>query len=158
MLVYRIAHKRHNDHLFAPGIAGRWNGAGKRVLYCSESIPLAFLECMIRRQGVGFNHDYNIIVIDIPDDLPMLKIAVTDLTGDWRNFRDYLICQKIGNAWFDESKTPVLQVPSAVITECHNYVLNTIHADYRRVRVVAVTDLVPDARIDELIRSYGMSK
>jgi len=76
MLVYRIAHKRHNDHLFAPGIAGRWNGAGKRVLYCSESIPLAFLECMIRRQGVGFNHDYNIIVIDIPDSYARAVVDV----------------------------------------------------------------------------------
>ena len=40
MFVYRISHKDYSDKLFAPGIAGRWNGTGRKVIYASESIPL----------------------------------------------------------------------------------------------------------------------
>ena len=154
MLVYRIAHKKYSDHLFAPGFAGRWNGAGKKVLYCSESIPLAFLESMIRRQGVGFNHDFNIIIIEIPDDLVIDTVELTALTGEWRSINDYTICQQIGNAWFDEFKSPVLKVPSAIVAQSYNYVIHAQHSDYNRISVAGVTELVPDARIDELLRKY----
>lgn len=155
MLVYRIALKKHADHLFAPGFGGRWNGTGRKVLYCAESIPVAFLESMIRRQGTGFNHDYNIIIIEIPDDLRIQTVLSTDLADGWRNFRDYSICQQIGNAWFDAFDLPVLKVPSAVITQCYNYAINTLHSDYKKVEVVGVTELVPDARIDDLLKKYN---
>jgi RES domain-containing protein len=154
MLVYRIAHKKHTDHLVAPGFSGRWNGPGKKVLYCAESIPLAFLESMVRRQGVGFNHDYNIIIIEIPDHLAVKTVSLTDLADGWRDFRDYSICQKIGNTWFDEFDAPVLKVPSAVVIECFNYVIHALHVDYKLVNVVGVSELVPDARIDELLKTY----
>jgi RES domain-containing protein len=152
MLVYRITHKKYTDHLFAPGFAGRWNSTGKKVLYCAESIPLAFLESMVRRQGVGFNKDYNIIAIEMPEDLAVSVTSLNDLADGWRNFRDYSICQKIGNAWFDELDTPLLKVPSAVVVECYNYVINTQHQDYKSIKVVGVTELVPDSRIDGLLK------
>jgi RES domain-containing protein len=155
MLVYRIALKKHTDHLFAPDFGGRWNGTGRKVLYCAESIPVAFLECMIRRQGAGFNHDYNIIIIEIPDDFQIQTVPLTDLADGWRNFRDYSICQQIGNAWFDAFDHPVLKVPSAVITQCHNYVINALHNDYKKIKVVGVTELVPDVRIDDLLKKYN---
>jgi RES domain-containing protein len=154
MLVYRITHKKYTDHLFAPGISGRWNSAGKKVLYCAESIPLAFLECMIRRQGAGFNGDYNIIIIEAPDDLPVGTVSITDLKDGWRDFRDYSICRQIGDAWFDGFDTPVLKVPSAVVRQCYNFVFSAQHIDYQRIKVVGVTELVPDSRIDELLKTY----
>ena len=158
MLVYRIAHKNYTDHLFAPGFSGRWNSAGKKVLYCAESIPLAILESMIRRQGAGFNRDYNIIVIEMPDDLAVRTISLSELADNWRDFRDYTICRQIGNTWFDAFDTPVLKVPSAVVIQCYNYVINAQHDDYKRVKVVAITELVPDARIDELLKTYKNDK
>lgn len=154
MLAYRIAHKKYADHLFAPGFAGRWNGSGKKVLYCAESIPVAFLESMIRRQGVGFNSDFNIIIIEIPDELGIQTVSTEDLPENWRDFHDYAICQQIGNTWFDRFECPVLKAPSAVMVQCYNYVLNTQHRDFNRVKVAGVTELVPDARIDEILKNY----
>jgi RES domain-containing protein len=154
MLVYRITHKKYTDHLFAPGFSGRWNSAGKKGLYCAESIPLAFLECMIRRQGAGFNHDYNIVIIGAPDDLAVKTISLIDLKDGWRDFRDYSLCRQIGDAWFDSFDAPMLKVPSAVITQSCNYVFNAQHPDYKRIKVVGVTELAPDARIDELLKTY----
>jgi RES domain-containing protein len=154
MLAYRIVHKKHTDHLFAPGISGRWNGAGKKVLYCTESIPLAFLESMLRRQGAGFNSDYHIIVLEIPDNLVVQTVKPADLKDDWRNFRDYSICQNVGNAWFDSFGTPILKVPSAVLVQCSNYVINALHNDYYKIKVKEITELLPDPRIDELLKKH----
>ncbi|MEO6916795.1 MAG: RES family NAD+ phosphorylase [Chitinophagaceae bacterium] len=152
MLVYRITLKQFSHSLFAPGIAGRWNGTGRKVIYSAESIALAFLENMVRRQGVGFNDDFKTMIIEIPDDLTMQTLLPEDLPTDWRSINNYSKCQPFGNDWFDENIHPVLKVPSAVLPDSFNYVINTLHPDYKKIRLLTVTDLVPDERIEELLR------
>jgi RES domain-containing protein len=154
MLVYRITHKSFSKSLKASGIGGRWNSEGKKVIYCSESVPLAFLESMIRRQGVGFNDDFRIMVIEVPDDLPITVIDDVELEDGWREFRDYSKCQYHGDRWYEEGKTTLLKVPSAVMPEAHNYVINSSNKDFKKIKVVAVTDLVPDERIEDLLKKY----
>jgi len=154
MLVFRIGHKNYATSLSASGVAGRWASAGKKVIYAAESIPLALLENMVRRQGVGFNQDFKIVVIEIPDDISITTISVQKLKPGWRDFRDYSICQPLGNKWFDEQETCLLKVPSAVIPESANYVINALHPDFLRIKIIQVSDLVPDERIEDLLKHY----
>ena len=154
MLVYRITHKSFSEKLFAAGIEGRWNRAGNKVIYCAESIALAFLENMVRRQGVGFNDDFKIMMVDVPDALKMSTVETTDLQEGWQDFTDYSKCQPLGDQWYDSGETAVLKVPSAILPQSYNYVLNTEHPDYRKIRLLATTDLVPDKRIEELLKKY----
>lgn len=154
MLVYRITHKSYSKELYASGLKGRWNGAGNKVIYCAESIPLAFLENMVRRQGVGFNNDFKIMIIEIPDELAVTSIGVSDLKEGWRDFKDYSLCQPLGDEWYNEGKTPVLKAPSAVLPECFNYLINNKHTDYTRIKLIDTTDLVPDKRIEEILKRY----
>jgi RES domain-containing protein len=155
MLVYRITHKNYSASLFGTGISGRWNSDGKKVIYCAESIALAFLENMVRRQGAGFNLDFKIMIVEIPDDLSVTVIHSSGLPNGWRNFRDYSFCQPLGDAWYDEGKTCILKVPSSVLPESNNYVLNPEHPDYIRIKLAGVTNLVPDERIEEILKKYS---
>jgi RES domain-containing protein len=152
MLAFRILHKKYGDLLFAPGIEGRWNSAGKKVLYCSESIPLAFMESMVRRQGVGFNNDFQIAHIEIPDSAVIKTITLKDLEKKWDDPHDYSKCQPLADQWYRNQDSLVLKVPSATLSICNNYVLNSMHADFGKVRLLMVTPLMPDARIDELLK------
>lgn len=154
MLVYRIVHKKYSSGLFASGLKGRWNSPGKKVIYTAESIPLAFLVNMIRRQGVGFNSDFKILFIDIPDSIKIMTVEGSDLEDGWRDFKDYSKCQIIGDKWYDERKTMILKVPSAVLSDSYNYVINTEISDYRLVKLIEVTDLVPDDRIEDILKRY----
>jgi RES domain-containing protein len=158
MLVYRIVHKAFASNLYPSGLKGRWNSAGKKVIYTSESIPLAFLENMVRRQGVGFNKDFKIMIIEIPDNIKILTVNVADLENGWRNFKDYSKCQPIGDKWYDECKVMILEVPSAVLPEAHNYVINSEFPDYGLVRIIETTDLVPDDRIEDILKKYAKKK
>lgn len=152
MLVFRILHKKYGEPLFAPGIEGRWNAAGSKVLYCSESIPLAFMESMVRRQGVGFNKDFKIAHIDLPDKLKILSYTADDLEAGWDSPYDYSKCQPLAIEWFDKLETPVLKVPSATLNVCYNYVLNTLHPDFSSIKLVGLTPLMPDKRIDDILK------
>ncbi len=158
MLVYRIVHHSYSKNLFASGIKGRWNGLGKKVIYTAESIPLAFLENMVRRQGAGFNNDFKIMVIEIPAKTLMSEINVAELAAGWRDFNNYAECQPLGDEWYDAAKTLVLKVPSAVLPESFNYVINTEHPGFGLVKLLAVTDLVPDERIEAILKRYPGKK
>jgi hypothetical protein len=46
----------------------------------------------------------------------------------------------------------VLKVPSAVLSVCFNYVVNAMHPGFSGVKLIALTPLMPDLRIDELIK------
>lgn len=154
MLVYRITHKIYSKELYASGLEGRWNGEGKRGIYAASSIALAFLENMIRRQGVGFNSDFKTMIIEIPDSLEIQKIKAGDLPAGWREFTDYSRCQHLGNEWYEKGDEPILKVPSAVLPEEYNYVINAIHPDFKKVRLIETTDLVPDERIENILKNY----
>jgi RES domain-containing protein len=156
MLLYRIIHKLYSGSLFAPGYSGRWNSEGKKVIYTAESIALAFLESMIRRQGVGFNKDFKIMIIQVPDDATVSVIEKGILPKGWRAPFDYSKCQTLGNNWYDEAKTLLLKVPSAVLPDAFNYAINTLHPDYKKVQLLEVTDLIPDERIEEILRKSKM--
>lgn len=144
----------YSSSLFASGALGRWNSEGNKVLYAAESIPLAFLENMVRRQGVGFNNDFRIMFISIPDPVSMEVVSTADLGPSWRDPNDYAACLPFGDTWFQSAKSIVLKVPSAVMPEASNYVINTMHPDYNKVTLVGITNLVPDPRIDDILKKY----
>ena len=152
MLAYRIAHKSFSKKIIAPGFAGRWNGSGRKVIYCADSIALAFLENMIRRQGVGFNQDFRTMILEIPDVIKIQVVQFENLPNGWRKFNDYSKCQPIGNKWYDEGIFSILKVPSAVLPESFNFVLNATHPECKKIKIVKITDLIPDDRIEDLLK------
>lgn len=152
MLAYRIVHQQYGKSLEASGLAGRWNGAGRKVIYCAESIALAFLENMIRRQGVGFNTDFCTMILDIPESLKFRTINVNDLETDWRDIYDYSKCQPLGNNWYDDARFPILKVPSSVLPESYNFVLNSLHKDFSKIKIAGITKLIPDSRIEKILK------
>ena len=145
----------YSKELFAPGLEGRWNGDGKRVIYTAGSVALAFLENMIRRQGVGFNSDFKTMIIEILDDLKIQTIKAESLPTGWREFTNYSKCQPLGNEWFDKGEKPVLKVPSAMLPEEFNYVINATHSDFKKIKLVKTTKLVPDERIEDILKNYS---
>lgn len=155
MLVFGIVHTLYANTLFASGMRGRWNSAGNKVIYTYETVTLALLENLVRRQGVGFNSDFKIMFIEIPDDAVVESITETDLEAGWRDPNDYSQCQPLGDRWFSAVEALVLKVPSAVMPLSYNFVVNTLHPDYPRVSLVGVTDLMPDPRIEDILKKYG---
>jgi len=154
MLVYRIVHQRYADTLFVSGLGGRWNSNGKKVLYTSESVSLAYLENMAHRRGFGFNTDFRIMVIEIPSELPFQEVKLSDLPKDWRSFQNYDDCQKIGDAWLDKAELLYMKVPSAVVMENCNVVINALHPSYGHVKLLDVLDFYPDNRLEEIIKQF----
>ena len=153
MIVFRIVHKAFSQSLVGSGHPGRWNKSGQKVIYAAESIALAFLESMIRRQGVGFNEDLKIMFLDIPQDLSITTIDPASLNPGWDDIRNHSVSQERSSSWYASLETPVLKVPSVVLPHSFNFVINTEHKDFKKIKIIDLTPLVPDPRIETILSS-----
>jgi RES domain-containing protein len=147
MITYRITLEKWAGHLTASGRAARWNSNGHFMLYTASTRALACLENMVHRRSIGRDGLFRITLIEIPDDLKIKKITKRKLPADWQEYINYAHCQVIGDTWLKESETAVLQVPSAIITEEYNYLVNPQHPDFSRIKVHAVEKFSFDERL-----------
>ena len=95
------------------------------------------------------------MIIDIPGTIKISTIEVSSLPDGWRNFRNYQKCQPFGDSWYDEGKRLVLKVPSAVLPDSFNFVINTELPSYSLIKLVGNTELVPDERIEDILKKYS---
>ena len=150
MKVFRISALKYADGLQASGIAARWNRKGQKVIYTSESRSLACLENVVHRSKTGLNGLFNILIIQIPETL---KLEITDektLPASWNKSDNYHDCQEIGSIWFSSGKTIILKVPSALVPQESNYILNTLHPDFQSIRLVDAEEFYFDSRFNSL--------
>jgi RES domain-containing protein len=83
--------------------------------------------------------------VNVPDDLQVDRVSPTDLRSDW--LEDIQATRAIGDTWLNRAATPLLAVPSAVVAETSNVLLNSMHPDARRIVIVQSTDHVIDPRL-----------
>lgn len=147
MEVYRICLARYADGLFASGRRARWNVADEFVLYSAASRALACLENVVHRSGEGLNEAFRVLVIDVPDDLPVTEIALAHLPPDWASIGSYAGCQALGSVWYASRRTAVLRVPSSIVPAESNFLLHTRHPDFGRIRLLGQEPFLFDTRI-----------
>jgi len=147
MRVYRITLAKYSRSLHASGMPARWNSKDVRMIYTAASRALACLENLVHRNALGLDQLFRTMVIDIPDDLVIKRINSNSLPLAWQAFANYQYTQKLGDAWIAGRKSAVLQVPSALIPQEFNYLINPDHPDFKKIRLVATESFVFDPRI-----------
>jgi len=140
MLVYRITLAKFSTALCPSGIAARWNPNDAKMIYTASSRALACLENLVHRGSVGLAAQFRTMVIEIPDRLAVATIENKELKTGWKSFENYPYTQALGEAWIKEAKTAILKVPSAIISEECNYLLNPSHKDFTKIELVRVED------------------
>jgi RES domain-containing protein len=149
--VWRICRKPYAaDPLSGRGAlftSGRWHIKGRRVVYLSSSLALAALEMLVQVNRPELPADLVALEIDVPDDTQAHRIEIRSLPEQWRDYPAPEALQQIGNEWLREGRTPLLQVPSAVIPEEDNYLLNPVHPKARMVSVIRSNDFIFDPRL-----------
>lgn len=147
MEIFRITLARYSDNLVASGRAARWNSKGRQVIYAAESRSLACLENLVHRSGLALQQDFRTLVISVPDSCVPETVPLTGLPDGWRSLMDLSPCQRIGDAWVSGQRSLLLRVPSVIIPEEFNYVVNMQHPDFRKVRIVRREAFLFDPRV-----------
>jgi RES domain-containing protein len=75
---------------------------------------------------------YRLLKAEAPDDLPRMRFSA--LTEDWRE--NETASRTLGDEWLLRAQTALLEVPSAILPETMNMLLNPLHPDAARVGMV----------------------
>jgi RES domain-containing protein len=149
MLVWRLCSSRY-PALTGEGarlVGGRWNRKGTRVVYCSGSLALAALESFVHFDSSLLPDDYVAIAISIPDDVEIEEVDVATLPADWKSTPGPEVLMDIGSEWAASKRTLLLAVPSAVIGQERNYLVNPDHPDFSRLSVAPPQPFAFDSRM-----------
>lgn len=131
MELFRIAIAPYAKALTGSGSANRWNKFGEFVLYAGSTRSLASLELVVHRAAIKPLQNYEVMVISIADEDQLVrKVHLAELPANWRSLAAYPALQELGSAWYKSKETLLLKVPSAVIIQEYNYVINIGHPDF----------------------------
>jgi RES domain-containing protein len=147
MLVYRITLEKYAGSLVASGNAARWNSKDVSMIYTASSRSLACLENIVHRTHLGSSDIFRVMVISIPDSMKIERISLKDLHPGWNEFDQYPYTRSVGDQWISEGRSAILSVPSAIIQQEENFLLNPAHKDFRKITLEAIEPFAFDTRI-----------
>lgn len=138
MEVFRISKAQYAADLSGTGAkiaGGRWNKAGTAVLYTSSSRALATLEVLVHIPAFYVPFDYTLSIIWIPDNhIQTLDLGL--LPENWGNITPPKDIQNLTEEWLNTKNYLTLKVPSAVVQDEHNFLINPLHADFNKVKLI----------------------
>jgi RES domain-containing protein len=147
MEIYRICLAKWAEKLGASGNSARWNSKGRFMIYTASSRALACLKNVVHRSGAGLTQLFKVQVIEASDTVGVTEITSDALSADWAAYDSYPETQALGDRWLDSQASVLLRVPSAIIPNEFNYLLNPSHPDFQQIRLARVEDFVFDPRI-----------
>lgn len=127
---------------------GRWNSRGVPVAYASGSRSLALLEVLVHLQDAEVLPSFSFVGAAFPDEVVEV-VAEPALPRDWRASPARQATRDLGDRWIAEARSAVLRVPSMIIEEEHNYLINPAHPDFRLVRTIPPRVFVLDRRLTD---------
>lgn len=148
MIVYRICNSLFSDDITGTGaklFGSRWNSKGIPMLYVTEHISLAVLEMLVHNKLKEFSIPLSLLHISIPDALETKELSLKKLKKDW--IKDEAYTQFMGDEFIRSQHSPVLKVPSAVITEEHNFLINPAHPDFKKIKITHTQLFETDKRL-----------
>ena len=148
MIAYRIANKNFSRDLSGTGAklnGARWNSKGIPMLYTTGSISLALLEMLVHTQFHDYSIELDLLYINIPDTILPRELTLQKLKPGW--IEDYDYTRFMGDEFVKAKQDLVLQVPSAVVQEEFNFLVNPFHADFKKIKIQKTRSFQPDKRL-----------
>lgn len=148
---WRIVKYQHIKTAFdgegARKAGGRWNKIGIPMIYTASSLALAALETIVHLPKSDllkklFFH----IPVKFENNL-VISLNPADLTADWDCIPPSESTQMIGTDWSLKEKSVILKVPSTIIREEFNYLINPVHPDFKKLSFGSPNQFTFDPRI-----------
>jgi len=131
--------------------SARWHTAGRPVVYLATSPAGAMIEVLVHLE---LSEDdlpaaYTLLKIETSASVAIAELRVT--REDWKT--NLALSRRLGDEWLKSGKTALARVPSAILPNTFNYLLNPLHHDAKHVRIAGSTGANFDPRLLRHLRS-----
>ena len=147
MRVYRISNEIYKEDISGNGAAingSRWNSKNIKMLYAGEYISLCMLESLVHLRKIDIPAKQYLLSIQVPDG-EFQDIKLSKLKEHWQQHINYT--QWIGDQFISSNQNLYLKVPSAIVPQEHNFLINPLHKDFKKVKIVGSELLELDKRL-----------
>ena len=147
--VYRLHSSRYpaESGRGAALYGGRWNEQGTEAIYTSGTRSLAILEILVHYDVLP--KDFVLTPIQISDDISTSQLDLTGIPAGWDRPVPTLAAQRLGSSMIRSAA--VLTVPSAIVPQEYNYILNPARADFGLFRFLKVEPFRFDPRLKNIV-------
>ncbi len=148
MIVYRICNSLYSDDISGTGaklFGARWNTKGTPMLYTAEHISLAVLELLVHSHFKNFSINLHLITIQLPSSFKAAEISIKKVKENWD--ADIGYTQFIGDEFVRNKQDLVLKVPSAIIQQENNLLINPLHPDFKKIKIIDTQSFKTDERL-----------
>lgn len=164
MKVFRIEREKYLDQtLWGIGASRskgfRWNSLNTRMVYTAESRALATLEVAVHLDlSQDLPTDRYYIEIEIPDEIIILEVSRNELPPNWDSHPPQILTQIIGDEFERANQVAVLKVPSSIVPNEFNYLINPMHLDIAKIKVMESERMRFDQRLIDSNKQLKKSK
>jgi RES domain-containing protein len=148
MLLYRITRNTYTNDLSGTGArlyGGRWNNIGRAMVYTASSRSLAMLEALVHLPTAIIPDDFCLITIEAPEDI---FVADTRLfPPNWNAYPEPEILKRTGDFFLKQNQNLLMKVPSAIVKEEFNYLINPMHPKIAEVKILKTEPFTFDERL-----------
>jgi RES domain-containing protein len=117
------------------------------AVYAAGSLSLAVLEVLVHVDTDLISNDFVAFAVDIANDLPSKSIILDELPENWRDEYPPEYCRQLGDRWLRAGTAAILWVPSAIIPNETNAILNPRHEDFRELAIYPAESFQFDHRL-----------
>jgi RES domain-containing protein len=125
---------------------GRWNEKGTPAVYVSSSIALACLETLVHLAAAGLPLNRYLVRIEVDDALWSARQSLRNPKVGWDAIPPGRVSIDAGQTWLAARASALLEVPSVVVPEEANVLLNPRHPDARKLRASKLRKWTYDGR------------
>jgi RES domain-containing protein len=147
MMLWRISRHSTLDGHGGLLASARWHSQGRSIVYLAESPAGALLESLVHLELTpdAYPAHYGLLKAEASDEISVRTLGPGDLSGDWVG--NVILTRTIGDEWLASQSTVLLRVPSAIVPETFNVLLNPEHPEAGRVQVLWHAEYPWDARL-----------
>jgi RES domain-containing protein len=154
MELFRIAKTAYISDLSGAGAkmyGGRWNRPGMAMLYTSQARSLAMLELIVHfSASSALKLDYSFLTIHINQD-SIIDLDRNVLPSNILNLNQNILWE-ISEDYFLKRDILALRVPSVLIPEEFNVLLNPSHLEYKEIHAQNIEKVSLDERFGTIRR------
>ena len=125
---------------------GRWNSVGVAMVYTSEHKSLAALEVRVHINTTKKLKRYKCFAFEF-DEKMMKVFPYGSLPKDWQQEPPPASLQQLGDAWVRAGDSAILAVPSVIISNERNYLLNPKQPEFAKIKIGKAEDFAFDPRL-----------
>ena len=150
LFAYRLIAEKWASNAFtgegARLYGGRWNSPGLPVVYLGSTRSLCALELLVHLTTPSSRAKrFSMFQMEIPEDC--IDSLEDPLPGTWQQEPPDHSTMQLGHKWLKNSSSLLLRVPSAIVPEEWNYLLNPLHQDYGKLSIPLAAPFRFDERL-----------